>query len=431
MAERKRKSKQEQRKDMAKLAAVAAAGGYAAGKIAKRAGGRGKKGKRLGIIVGLLVAIVIAASGAMYYYDIKPFDADWFNGQFKSWYMSPDAFVQSDGNLQIRFLDVGQGDCILVQLPDGKNMLIDAGKNNSETEDKIIDTLVDMGVTTIDYGVLTHTDSDHVGGMDAVIASDEITFKTMYMPLVKSKSANDKVEEWFASATYLPQAPAGFEIQTIDTNVYRDFMDALVAEEGCEVVFSYAGQQIGGEEEGYIIDFYNPTYTEYAKLSTAKQKNNVSPIMILRFNDKKIMFTGDCDDAESNFIETAVKGDRSYCDVDVLKVAHHGGRESTSANFLDVAKPEYSVISVGNNNYGHPTEEVISRLNAVNSKIFTTQDKGDIILTMSGDKMGWSFTKDDSSYGDASEYDGEDAVSVAINNIIPTYNAAFLTGRVA
>ena len=149
MAEKKRKSKAEQRKDMAKLAAVAAAGGYAAGKLAKR-GRRGKKGRKLGAVVGVLAALIIVAVGAMYYYDVKPFDADWFNGQFKSWYMSADSFVQSDGNLQIRFLDIGQGDCALVQLPDGKNMLIDGGKNNGKTEEKIIKTLTRPGNETID-----------------------------------------------------------------------------------------------------------------------------------------------------------------------------------------------------------------------------------------------------------------------------------------
>lgn len=441
MAEKKRKSKAEQRKDMAKLAAVAAAGGYAAGKLAKR-GRRGKKGRKIGAVVGVLAALIIVAVGAMYYYDVKPFDADWFNGQFKSWYMSADSFVQSDGNLQIRFLDIGQGDCALIQLPDGKNMLIDGGKNNGETEEKIIKTLTDLGIDTIDYGVLTHTDSDHVGGMDAVIASDEITFKAMYMPLVKSKSPGDKVEEWFeeAKGTYLKDleaVPADFEIPMIRTDRYADFMEAVLAEEGCQPYFSLEGMTIGGEEAGYIFDFYNPTYKEYQSLvgeeekQTAKEKNNVSPVMILRFNDKKIMFTGDCDDAESNFIETAVKGNVADYDVDVLKVAHHGGKQSTSEDFLKIVKPEFSVISVGNNNYGHPTDEVIDRLNAVGSKIFTTQDKGDIILTMSGDRMGWSFAKDGSSYGDASEYDGEDAPSAAVSAIIPTYNAKNLTGRAA
>lgn len=431
MAEKKRKSKEQQRKDMAKLAAGAAAAGFAANRIAKKAGGRSKKSKRTALIVGILVFIIIAASGAMYYYDVPPLNGDYFNGQFKSWYMSPDSFVQSDGNLQIRYLDVGQGDSILIQLPDGKNMLIDSGKNNSETEDKIIKSITDLGIDTIDYGILTHTDSDHSGGFDKVVASDEITFKTFYIPLIKSKLANDKVDEWYAQADYLPkdEEPAGFEIQSVETQVYADFMQAVL-DEGSEVLFSYEGMQIKGD--GYVFDFYNPTYNEYKKISTAKQKNNVSPIMILRFNDKKIMFTGDCDDAESNFIETAAKGDGALYDVDVLKVAHHGGRESTSQNFLNVAKPEYSVISVGENSYNHPTDEVISRLNSVNSKIFTTQDKGDIILTLSGNKMGWAFEKTDSSYGSASDYDAEE-VSVAslMQRIVPTYNTSVFAGGVA
>lgn len=433
MAEKKKKSKQQQKKDMAKLAASAAAAGYVANKVAKKAGGRGKKSKRRAAIIGVLTALIVVAAGAMYYFDIKPLDADWFNGKFKSWYISADSFVQSDGNLQVRYLDVGQGDSILVQLPDGKNMLIDGGKNNRETEDKIIQSLKDADATTIHYGILTHTDSDHSGGMDKVIASDEITFEKVYMPLAKSKLADDRVQEWYdeAKTTYLQdlgiQEPDGFEIQKIETGVYADFMQAVLDEEGCETVFSFAGMKISGE--GYAIDFYNPTYNEYKKLSTAKQKNNVSPVMILSFNGKKIMFTGDCDDAENNFIDTALKGNVDDFDIDILKVAHHGGRESTSKNFLDIVKPEYSVISVGENNYGHPTDEVVSRLKGVNSKIFTTQDKGDIILTMKGDKMGWSFAKTDSSFGSASEYDGEDAADIA--SLLPVFNCAGFVGRAA
>ena len=119
------------------------------------------------------------------------------------------------------------------------------------------------------------------------------------------------------------------------------------------------------------------------------------------------MFTGDCDDAESFFLADVLEKGID-ADVDVLKVAHHGGQDSTSADFLSVVKPEYSVICVGENTYDHPRKVVLDRLTDVGSKIFTTQDKGDIILTIQGNKIGWAFEKDNSSYGSASEYDGED-----------------------
>ncbi len=414
MAEKKKKSKQQQAKDMAKLAGVAAAAGVVANRVSKKVGGRGKKSRRLALIVGILVFVLIVGSGAMYYYDLKPLNADWFNGQFKCWYMSPEAFAQSDGNLQIRFLNVGQGDCSLIQLPDGKNMLIDGGKDDKTKEQEIIAALKKAGATTIDYGMLTHTDSDHCGGMDAVIASDEITFKSMYMPLVKSKLADDKVQEWYDEADYLPkdQEPADFSIQSIETTAYAKFMQAVLDEEGCETIFSYAGQQIKGN--GYVIDFYNPTYAEYKKISSAKQKNNVSPVMILTFNGKKIMFTGDCDDAEVNFRSTALKDGVENFDVDVLKVAHHGGKESTSEAFLDIVKPEYSVISVAEKNtYGHPTPEVLDRLDKVGSKVFTTKDKGDIVLTLQGDKMGWAFQHADAGE-DVIPDDGADVEEVTM-----------------
>ena len=136
--------------------------------------------------------------------------------------------------------------------------------------------------------------------------------------------------------------------------------------------------------------------------------------MILTFNGKKIMFTGDCDDAEVNFRSTALKDGVENFDVDVLKVAHHGGKESTSEAFLDIVKPEYSVISVAEKNtYGHPTPEVLDRLDKVGSKVFTTKDKGDIVLTLQGDKMGWAFQHADAGE-DVIPDDGADVEEVAM-----------------
>ena len=269
MAEKKSNSKEQQKRDLAKLAAAGAAAGYATSKIVKGKK-RGKKAKRRAAIVGFLMAVLIVAVGAMYYFDIKPLDVDFFEGKYKSWYISPDDFVASDGNLQVVFLDVGQGDSILVRLPDGKNMLIDGADRDNKEKEHILKRLDEMGVDTIHYGVLTHSDSDHVGSMDDVIASD-IKFEKVYMPLAKSNLANDPVEDWYedAKATYLrdiaKSEPENFEIQTIDTGVYANFITALLAEEGCEPIFSFSGMQIKTEE--YVIDFYNPTYNEYKDIS--------------------------------------------------------------------------------------------------------------------------------------------------------------------
>ena len=274
--------------------------------------------------------------------------------------------------------------------------------------------------------MLTHGDSDHSGGLDKVIASEDITFKNVYIPLVKaSRYKPELVEQWYSEAktSYLSEIcqdePAGFEIATITTQVYADVIKA-VDEEGANVFFSFEGLQITNDANEYVIDFYLPGYDQYKQdLNTAFEKNNVSPIMILKFNGKKIMFTGDCDDAESFFLADVLQNNID-ADVDVLKVAHHGGQDSTSEEFLAVVKPEYSVICVGENNYDHPRKVVLDRLTDVGSKIFTTQDKGDIILTIQGNKMGWAFEKDSSSYGSASDYDGED-IAVAY---LPSYKFA-------
>lgn len=106
----------------------------------------------------------------------------------------------------------------------------------------------------------------------------------------------------------------------------------------------------------------------YKTISSAKQKNNVSPMMLLEFNGRRILLTGDSDEeAEDNFIENVNNRlfDNDFDgDVDVLKVAHHGGRESTKQELLDMLMPEYAMISCGENSYGHPRPETLEKLAA-------------------------------------------------------------------
>jgi len=396
------KTAAQQKKDVGKIAVAAVAAGAAAKKIFMK--------RVLAAIVAVLVTLVVAATGLLYYYDIAPLDFD-LGGNFK-WYSLPGLPFSSDGgDLRVHFLDANQGDCIIIQLPDGKNMMIDAGKNDNKLKDKIIKYIKDLEINTIHYGMLTHTDEDHCGGFDKVIKDPDITFLKMYQPLIKSKSPNCYVAEKFDNYGEMNDGNriplnetlfAASNIRQIDTNAYMNFIDAVKAENS-EVIFSYAGQKIEGE--GYAINFYNPDYDKYRTVNTATQKNDVSPMIILECNGKKMLLTGDGDDkAEITFLVNA--GEKAK--VDVLKVAHHGGSQSTSELFLNKVKPEYSVISVGKNNHGHPTKAVLDRLGAVGSKVFRTDKMGDIVLTVSGGKMGWKFYRDGQEYGTADDYKGDD-----------------------
>ena len=279
-------------------------------------------------------------------------------------------------------IDVHQGDSILLQLPDGKNMLIDGGDKDSKIAAHIINYLFDYtdlkdenGKITLDYVMLTHTDADHCGSLDNVIAHEDINVKNVYRPMVVAESkyfSNDPLKEYAEEMNYA--------VDTVTTQAYSDFMNAVYGEPTLEnVYYNLEGMTIGGEDAGYIFYFYNPSVEMYKTISSAKQKNNVSPMMLLEFNGRRILLTGDSDEeAEDNFIENVNNRlfDNDFDgDVDVLKVAHHGGRESTKQELLDMLMPEYAMISCGENSYGHPRPETLEKLAAKNTRVYCTYRK--------------------------------------------------------
>ena len=184
--------------------------------------------------------------------------------------------------------------------------------------------------------------------------------------------SNDPLKEYAEEMNYA--------VDTVTTQAYSDFMNAVYGEPTLEnVYYNLEGMTIGGEDAGYIFYFYNPSVEMYKTISSAKQKNNVSPMMLLEFNGRRILLTGDSDEeAEDNFIENVNNRlfDNDFDgDVDVLKVAHHGGRESTKQELLDMLMPEYAMISCGENSYGHPRPETLEKLAAKNTRVYCTYRK--------------------------------------------------------
>ena len=271
----------------------------------------------------------------------------------------------AEGELAIHFIDVGQGDSIFIQLPDGKNMLIDGGDKSGETFEAIDTLLTSLGVTQIDYLMLTHSDADHCGGLDNVI--EEYDVIDFFIPDIEHKQHD-----------------------TIAYGDFIEFMNAEVAEHEGEKTISLVGEEIVGE--GYRFDFYLPTLDIYENLPesglTSHEKNMVSPIMILTFDGRKVMFTGDTNlENEDVFIELYTG--RTDLDIDVLKVAHHGSREATTDAFLDIANPEYAVISCGkDNSYGHPHVELVDRLDENRVKTYRTDESGNIKLVLDSEGDG-------------------------------------------
>lgn len=402
------KSKEQQGKDIVSLGATVVAAGVAASKAAA-AKNKGKSNKAINALI-VVLCLILFATGVMYYFDITPLDFALDGFEFKYYTYEVGNFAEDDipahleGELKIHFIDVGQGDCIFIQFPDGKTMLIDGGENRTAVAQGIINYLLalyEQEEVTVDYLMLTHCDSDHCGSLDEVIKSDKIDVFNVYQPRVYSKYENDLLKKYVEDNTMNNPQGNWKYVPTITTGVYASFAEAVYMEKDKledfgEIIYNFEGLEIHGD--GWSIYMYNPCEDMYKNLSTAKAKNNISPIMVLCFGEYRILLTGDADEkAEENFVTNINMFSDSFewngCDV--LKVAHHGGAESTGELFLDNTRPKYAVISAGENNkYDHPRKSTLNNLaEFVGQNIFITYEYGSIVLTIDSSGLSWEGSK--------------------------------------
>lgn len=310
------------------------------------------------------------------------------------------ALQRGEGDLQIHFVDVGQGDCILILFPDGKDMLIDCGTTKGGDLDTTL-SYISAYVTDgqIDYLMITHGDRDHVEYVDEIIETYDID--NIFMPNVKSlpsgTASSNKYQEQIA--TLDKDKVALFkDPDTLSSNVYAEFFIAALTEPDCNVYLNVdpdeSTNSIVITDDGletpenpdtdatYRLTFYCPTqeYYDTTNLGSAEKKNAISPIGVLEYNDFRIVLTGD-----SNEINEPVFVDRvgDYVDCDVLKVGHHGSETSSTAEFLKCIDCEYAVISCGEGNtHKHPRQATLDRLVAEDMTIYRTDNNGNIVLTV-------------------------------------------------
>ena len=244
------------------------------------------------------------------------------------------------GTTTVYFIDVGQGDAILIQTPDSKNILIDAGEDSASST--VVNFLTEKSVTTIDVFVADHPDADNIGGADEVIEGFEVL--SIYHP--------------------------GFEKTT---TAYQDFIAAAEAE-GCPV---YTDED---HDPGDYMNWSSEVTFRMLNIDAdAEESNDASIVLKMSFGTVDFLFTGDI----GFNIEDQLMASFDM-DIEILKVSHHGGAYATSDDFLGHATPEVGVISVGDNPYGHPTDETLDRLESHGVTVYRTDYNGTVTVTTDG-----------------------------------------------
>ncbi|MBR2337647.1 MAG: MBL fold metallo-hydrolase [Clostridia bacterium] len=342
---------------------------------------RNKKSKRFYyafVAVVLIIVIAVAFLDFKFRFGIVNWGSILNESQSDSAVISE---VDEIKDLKITFIDVGQGDAILITFPDGKNMLVDAGEGYNSVKGKLDEYLTADGEKIkLDYVVATHTDGDHIGSMAYIYENYEVGYS--YRPYVKFSGINSFPDGFLNE---------GFESKSSKT--YGEYLTA-VANEGTPNVYFTDETDIsvsvnaGDKNIEYSVDFVMPYAKTVEGFRDFTDSNDFSAVMIIKFAGKKIMLTGDMEaKAEQKFVEYYAQNtdEISTLDCDVLKVAHHGSATSSTMGFLNLIKPENAVISTGlcHGTYRHPREEALNNLLAVYAKIYRTDLQGTITLTVS------------------------------------------------
>lgn len=248
--------------------------------------------------------------------------------------------VEVNGKFIASFIDVGQGDSIFLEFPNGKNMLIDAGENyESETVQSFINS---KGYFSLDYVVGTHPHTDHIGGLESIIRRYEI------------------------GEIYLPKV--------VHTSKTYENLLTTINELGYKVNSAISGMEIINEK-GLEVKILSPKNSNYSEL------NNYSVVIKIVFGNTSFLFMGDAEKVVENEILSEVSAD-------VVKVGHHGSDTSSSRDFVESVGAKYAVIMSGvDNQYDLPSDEVVSRWENSGAKVYNTSVNGNIVMVSDGNNI--------------------------------------------
>lgn len=253
-------------------------------------------------------------------------------------------------DLQVHFLDVGQGDATLIICGEDA-MLIDAGGNSEGT--RVQAYLESRHISGLTYLVGTHPDADHIGGLDVVLTKFDCDY--IFMPEFEK-----------------------------ETKTYEDVIAAA----------KYKNKKITHPRAGETYPLGDAEFTILGPLKPyASNANDASVCLRLEHGENVFLFTGDAEEkAEADMLAAG-----EDLKADVYKVAHHGSRTATTEPFFEAVSPEYAVISCGeDNSYGHPHAEVLNRLRAAGVKLFRTDEQGTIVVDSDGRNLTFNCSPSES-----------------------------------
>lgn len=259
-----------------------------------------------------------------------------------------------ESGFTLTMLDVGQGDCICVHTSRGQNYLFDAGSSSRSRvgEYVLIPYLKHQGVHTIDGIFLSHGDLDHVNAIRELLKDNQgIRIKALYLPHL---------------AEPLPE-------------LFEE-LESLAREAGSQVV--YLSQGMGWQQGEFRLTCLWP------EAGYAGESNAGSACYLLEEGKLRILFTGDVEGEGESALNICLQK-MQISGLDVLKVAHHGSRYSTSETFLQTALPQLALISAGQgNSYGHPHKETLQRLEKADCQTLQTPESGAITVHYKYNKIG-------------------------------------------
>lgn len=273
---------------------------------------------------------------------------------------------ETDGEIKVTVLDVGQGDGIVISA--GKErFLIDGGSSDVEKVGayRIEPYLLSEGADHLDYVFVTHGDEDHISGVRELLEGQKlgIRINTLVLP---------------------PKEYQGEELEELARTAVENETRVIVMKAGAKICQNQNAEEKKEKTGGVIWKCVGPPSEGVPNQRKPKAGNEASLVLALSYGDFDMLFTGDAEGkGEELLIESGVLRES-----EVLKCAHHGSKNSGADAFLDQVNPKAAVISAGvNNRYGHPHEETVKKLKDRNIKVYNTQIGGAVCIHSDGRKM--------------------------------------------